>query len=742
MERVLTIFDPQENLNMLPAYKGLLAGKLGGRVTNAKYVSAYEAAIDAKNIGARKVVTNSPSLLKNLLGLMDVDNAPKISNYEGTIIEKAGVEFLIIPPLSQLFTMNTGKFIMSRYLSKFWDQANWMKLPQFKWELFDFSMRRIILDELDSASFVSMDIETKKEDLAITCLGITLLFFNENKTSVSHKTYVIPFNDMNNILFAREAAAHPVAKIFQNGKYDISYLLRYNIPVASYYYDTINLFHCMYSELPKDLGFLGAWALRNFQFWKNEKSSQDLMVYYGYNAKDAFSTAFIFLSLVREMPPYAISNYKQEFPTVIPCILAEATGIKWDIAAVKALGKTLEEENKEATKKLGIMVGNTNFNPGSSQQVVKLLNILGCPDIKSSQEKYLAKAATRHPLNGKIFNSIISLRKLRKMHDTYTQPEKALSGRILYALNPHGTDTGRLASKESHFWCGLQIQNVPRDTKKVSFKSTFISDPDFYLAEADGEQAEARTSAYISGDLELIKAVEGDWDYHGLNASKFFGVPYEEIIGPNGEQLNKELRDLSKRTNHGANYNMGPAVMLETMGIPNVVRAKKLLGLPTSWSLLKVCEYLLQRFTETYPTLRKDYYKKVIDDVENVGFLVGATGWTRRCFGHPKSNKLDLNSYVAHNPQSLNAMIMNKAWVNVFNEVYVPNPQNFKLLAQIHDSIFFQYRKGHEHLAYAVKKAMEIPVEVKDIFGISRTLVVPIALKGEGTRWNELQTMK
>jgi hypothetical protein len=42
----------------------------------------------------------------------------------------------------------------------------------------------------------------------------------------------------------------------------------------------------------------------------------------------------------------------------------------------------------------------------------------------------------------------------------------------------------------------------------------------------------------------------------------------------------KDLRDLSKRTNHGANYNMGGSVMLDTMGPKRVAQAKLVLKLP------------------------------------------------------------------------------------------------------------------------------------------------------------------
>jgi hypothetical protein len=65
----------------------------------------------------------------------------------------------------------------------------------------------------------------------------------------------------------------------------------------------------------------------------------------------------------------------------------------------------------------------------------------------------------------------------------------------------------------------------------------------------------------------------------------------------------------------------------------------------------------------------------------------------------------------------------------VFTEVAMPNVGNFKLGPQIHDSIFFQFRKGFLHLAHEVKRCMEIKVHIKSIDGVYREFTVPGDLK-------------
>lgn len=744
----------------LPAIKPLLVGRANVRVSNIEPATVMEVVLRAKEVGATCVVTTSEKLLRLLLGLPE-DSKKKVSlaDFAGSLFRKFGCEFLIVPPLEHLYTVNYGRHVYERYLKKFLKPEEFIKLPDFEsqWEIFHPSQQERLLREAGAATFLSFDIETKQEvegvgERVISCLGYTWVRIDTVSRVFTVGTCVIPFDDIAGVFFARRVLALPQPKVAQNGKYDIAYLLRYRTPVTNYAFDTINLFHSWYCELPKDLAFITTYLLREWVFWKDEGKSGDLYEYYRYNAKDCFATAMSLLTLMQELPQYALQNFLLEFPVVFPCILAEATGVRADRDQLLVVRNQVETSfNKELTT-LRKMVNNPLFNPGSPQQVVKLFELLGCGDIKSSGKIQMDKVANRHPLNKRIIVSIKTYRENRKLFGTYTEEEKLWNGRVYYAINPHGTDTGRNASKESHFWCGLQIQNIPRDRKDVQIKSYFVSDPGFFLGESDLEQAEARDTAYLSGDLKLIEAVDDvTKDYHGTNASKFFAVPYEAIVKSFfdeeqqcwvHETLDKELRDLAKRTNHGANYNMGPGVMLDTMGIENVLKAKKKLGLPTHWTLVRVCQYLLDQFSETYNIVKGPWYEKVKNDIRISRMLVGPTGWTRVCFGNPDKNKRDLNSYVAHPPQSLNAMVLNQAFVKVFYNVWLPNPHDFKLHAQIHDSIFFSYRIGQVHLAKQVKKLMEIPVKVRDTFGIERTLLVPAALKGEGTRWSELKDIK
>lgn len=705
-----------------------------------------------------RVVSTNTTILSKLLAIRgnEKDN-PSLDNYAGSLFQYKNLEIVFVNPLAQLFSVPYGRFVCERYISKVISPQTWHEASQFSWTLFTPDKAESIFSELANAYAIAVDIETFKLNLAIRCVGYTAVFVSSSG-NITTKSFVIPLDTEWALVWIRKINWLPVPKITQNGKYDVNYLLRYNAPLHSWYWDTAHLMHSWYPELPKDLAFLNAFFLRSVVYWKDLAETKDLHEYYKYNALDTWATANVWISQMLSAPSFARKNYFLEFPLVFPAVLSELTGLQRDESKLVDARKDVDAKEAESLNSLRNCIDVPQFNPGSWQQVGKLLKVLGCADITSTNEKDLNKAAYRHPLNRFLIDKILDIRGLRKLATTYLRLDsdakkngeggkKEYRGYILYALNPHGTDTGRLASREHHFWCGLQIQNIPRG-KEV--KQTLRAPDGFFLAECDLEQAESRDTAHIAGDQSLIAAVSGTRDFHSINASAFFGVPYDSIYDDTaGKTKDKKLRDLAKRVNHGANYNMGPSVLVDTMGLEKIWEAKKLLGLHNLFDPVKIAEYLLERFHTTYPSLKQKYYVSVINEVGTTGKITSRAfhhtrfneahydsrkwieegDWTRLCFGKPDKNKSDLNAYVAHGPQSLNARTLNEAYMNVFYEVALPFAESFRLHAQIHDSILFSYRKGSESLAERVRECMEIPVTVRDVSGTYRKFTVPAALK-------------
>lgn len=686
------------------------------------------------------VLTSSLPLLQKLLGSSaKISQAEaSINNYAGSYFVDKEIPFVIMRPLAQLLTVPYGKFLAKRFISKLEAPESWAKTSEFNWRILTPSNIEEWYEKLKGAYLIAVDIETARDPLRITCIGYTGVFKDGTSASM-----VLPLDSMFSVTWMRKFNDLPAAKIFQNGKYDNAYLTAWNAPIRNWLWDTANLFHSWYSELPKDLGFLNSFLVLKAAYWKDLSKTDDLHEYYKYNALDTWATANAMLALVSEMPEWAKNNYMNEFPLNFPCHLSEMTGMKRDLNELKIAGQEQDKIIQDNCSSLDQMLGMTGFNTNSYKQKQSLLVILGCKDIKGTDEKALKKAGTRHPLNARIMSQITKVQKARKLRSTYLTEDtksKEYHGRILYSLNPHGTDTSRLASTEHHFWCGLQYQNIPRGR---SVKRTLIADDGFLIAEVDLEQAESRDTAYIAGDTDLIDAVTGTNDFHSVNASSFFGVPYDSIYSNElRKTIDSDLRDLAKKVNHGANYNMGANVMVETMGEDYVYKAGRLLKLPIFWSAVQICEFLLSAFHTKYPRLSSIYYPGIVSDIvttqmlsskatHEVQYQASSLGLTRYCFGDPVKNKRNKNAYIAHPPQSLNAMTLNKAYMTVFYEIalHPEHKHNFRLLCQIHDSILFQFRIGHSYLAEEVKKRMEIPVTVRGYDNVTRTFTVPAAIK-------------
>lgn len=726
-----------------------------------------ELAAVAKAKNATGIITTSQPLLQRLVDASGAKKKVSIDNYAGSLFKVPNhpqLELVILNPLEQLVTVPYGKFLATRYISKLVAPEKWITPTTFTWSLFDEAKFQDTYARFQEAVAIAIDIETFSTPPSIRCVGYTALFYSAGNIWTS-ESLVIPCDAMFNLACIRSLNDLPAAKIFQNGKYDISYLQAYNAAPINYLWDTAEFFHSWYSELPKDLASLNSFFVRESMYWKDLADTSDLHQYYLYNAKDTWATANVFLAWMAEAPDWARHNYANTFPLQFPCHLSEMTGIARDMDELAIVNAEQKEIIAKHSASLDKMLGTKNFNVNSQPQMKAFMKIIGCADIESTKEQELKKAAFRHPLNARLIDHILEIRGARKLVSTYVTEGKEFHGhlgqhkgnkrgRILYSLNPHGTDTGRLASKEHHFWCGLQIQNIPRG---ITVKRTLIADDGFVIAEADLEQAESRDTAHIAGDESLIAATGGSKDFHSLNASAFFGLSYDSIYSDElHKTINKAIRDLAKRVNHGANYNMGPDVLIDTMGIRAILEAKRLLKLPKFWTLRQVAEYLLGAFHKTYPLISKTYYPGVVAEIlttrmltskakHHVEYQASDRGLVRYCFGSPEKNKRHLNAYVAHPPQSLNAMTLNRAYMKVFYEIAL-HPDyigKFKLLAQIHDSILFQYRKGEEHLAGKVAHCMQIAVAVTGYDNKLRTFTVPAAVKDgknhNSKRWSDTE---
>lgn len=259
----------------------------------------------------------------------------------------------------------------------------------------------------------------------------------------------------------------------------------------------------------------------------------------------------------------------------------------------------------------------TGFNPGSYRQVQHYVyDVLGAKDPRigfkkdankrrirverGTDEKNLVAVGEQHPILYAITSRILKYKEMQKAIGTYFDFTQR-NGRLLYTINPFGTDTGRMSARKSSFWCGTQIQNIPHYAK-----SMLIADPGFILCEPDNSQSEARCTAYLAKETELIRALETPGkDFYKSLGTLFFGIPYEEVT--------TEFRNLVlKKIVHGTNYMMGAETFIQNAGIDNLMFAAGVLGikigpLPGQMTMKAFATMLLEKYHNPFQRIRKWY---------------------------------------------------------------------------------------------------------------------------------------
>lgn len=717
--------------NFLP-----IEGKHHGTILkNVDFIAEIEEA--AANYSS--IITTDSRIASKLLGIKvkaggEDGQGATINDYAGSLIKlPSGKEVVIINPLNHLVTTDTGEFLLKRYISKVVAPEKWWKTTGFSWGVADTpSKLEEMLAHCATANYLALDIETGGEG-KINVLGVCAIHLVGGVWETF--SYVIPSTNELCVDYWAKVCALPQPKIFQNGLFDTTHLLSWGIPVTNWLWDTLGLFHSWYSELPKRLDFIASFLLRDAVYWKDEGKSSNLEEYYRYNAKDTWVTANAFLAWFKEAPAWARQNYRIKFPEVFPCLQCNMEGLEVDIEAKTkmALDQTtiLDRELQNVRESLGY----PDFNPSSPKQVLQLLHLIGVKSATDSSEKTLLKAAKTNPLASYFVGKILEVRGAKKLLSTYIDAP-LIGNRFLYSLNPFGTDTGRMASKKSNLYFmkgsvfkgyGQQIQNLPEYAKKM-----LKADKGFLLCEIDKKSSESYCTAALSQDPKLWEVVHTAPDFHCYNTSLFTGIPFEELYdATTGKVLQKDLRTLFKRVNHGYNYNMGNEVLIETMGIENIWKAKYLLlegfkkyNNPEKYAELFSCvtaqgvaQFLLRLIDAVYPYIKQKWYPEIIREIVATKKLTNPSGWTRFCFGHPESNKLALNAYAAHGAQHLSVAMVNVSFIEIWKEM---QSEDFQLKAQIHDSIFFQYRIGREDLVWEAEKRMQVKVVVH-----GKELVIP-----------------
>lgn len=710
----------------------------------------------AKNASCDGILLCNAATLRNLVP----GKNPTLDQYRGSRLNYS-IPVIVCNSLAHINTVNHGSWLLEKDLSKFAYARK--PSPGFTFTALDHEVKFAgAYQNLSKAVLIAFDVETDKvypegcdedsiqgPDSIITCCSWTGLM-----PSGELLTYVLPLVDFGVDHWKTDAEYAealklmqkindlPIPKVMQNGLYDAVHTIRYRAAPRNWCLDTMAMAHSEYSELPKSLDFIASYTLSDYKQWKTESEEaskvKDIQRYWAYNGQDTWYTLRICVEQLKKMPAYARRNFADKFKLVYPALYCAFEGWLIDNEVREKLQAEQQIILNRSLERLRIMFADPNFNPGSWQQVQHYIyKVFGAkhPKLGTSKsgtdEKNLNAVAEQHPLLAMICTEILDYRGAQKAIGTYFTFQQ-LQSRLLYAINPFGTETERMACQASSLWVGTQVQNVPQYAKPM-----LVADPGFEAAEIDNSQSEARCTAYCAEEEALIAALEAKGkDFYKQLGTLFFQIPYEEVTP---FFRNKVL----KKINHGTNYmmagktfieNIGAKILYETAGqigikIVQVKRAGK--NNAHEMTLLGFATHLLELYHVPFAKVRV-WYKKIKDEVATTHMLKSPLGHVRYFFGDITKQHKILRSAVAHQPQNLSVTILNKGFYKIYKQLVLPSKGRFRLKAQVHDSVVAQYPAGERHIW--VPKMMELmdnPVEVH-----GRILRIPLDAKC-GPCWAE-----
>ena len=692
----------------------------------------------------------------------------------GSVYYWQGIPVLIIDEVRKIRSTTQGEWILKQDLAKLkrWINGTQRHQPKFSYTVCE-SIEDLekLQDAADNSKLIGTDIETSGngKNCLITCSGYTCW----EKLGKIH-TYVIPFVDTTKkdgcfwrdpgdefiaMKTMKSVHATPAKKVLQNGSYDSAHVLTYHMPYKNYCLDTLHMFHAIWAESPKKLDFIASICLDFYRYWKDEskedekndkqktrvpQTAEGLKAYWRYNALDCYYTTMctIYLTQLLTHPSlaWAKTNYVKEIRQQLgPCLAGSMRGVKWNKEIQQNFEMNLTMESMQAHDDLKLMVADPDFNPNATPQVKKLVyGMLQAKELprkgQSTDQTILKLVQTQHPLTRRIIEQLWKVKKPKNNASKY-RAETMLNGRFYYKISAAGTETGRQATKQSDFWKGSNVQNIP-EPMRIAYEA----DPGYFLFDFDYSQSDAYFTAFESEDTRYMKTMLSPKDTHCIHAEHFFKIDYEKLVAA---KKNHEdwcahkvtgVRSVTKRVVYGANYMMSAYTLFITMGQEAVIAAGIQLGYKDagSWSLEQLvflCSKMIDAYFEFYPVLQPWLVEEITKAVAKGNLVTCFGGTTRLFFGDLNKDKAAQRELAAFFGQGGTAGNINGFLDDFFfrDKMFrqlsggIHDSSDIMFLFQVHDSVVGQVRQDKLHLLGQLAVQME-----RDCTIHNRTFKVPV----------------
>lgn len=514
-----------------------------------------------------------------------------------------------------------------------------------------------------------------------------------------------------------------IAKVCQNGKYDINVLARYGINVQGVRFDTMLESYVLNSTVTRHnmddlaLRYLNRSTIR-FEDVAGKGAKQltfnqiSLDVAGPYAAEDAEITLCLHNRLIKELqdiPPLREVLDNIEMPLMPVLARIERYGALVDAHLLGVQSLELAAKLTELERQTFEIAGE-EFNLASPKQLgVVLYEKLGLPVLSktakgqpSTAEAVLSELAEQgHELPV----LLMEYRSLSKLKSTYTDrlPEQInpLTGRIHTSYHQAVTATGRLSSSDPN------LQNIPiRTAEGRRIRQAFVAPKGYKLLAADYSQIELRIMAHLAQDPGLLDAFRHDRDVHKATASEVFGVPLDEVTN--------DQRRSAKAINFGLIYGMSAHGLAKQIGCDR-----------------GQAKMYMDRYFARYPG--------VLDYMERTRTQASEQGYVETLFGRrlylPEINAKNAAIRKGAERTAINAPmqgsaadIIKRAMITV-DQWLADSGLDARVILQVHDELVLEVRED---------QVDELRAGLLPLMSAGATLDVPLIVEaGVGDNWDQ-----
>jgi len=511
-----------------------------------------------------------------------------------------------------------------------------------------------------------------------------------------------------------------LAKVAQNGKYDMTVLAEHGVNVENLSFDTMIAAYLLGEkslglkalafgklgiEMTPITELIGSGAKQICMSQVEVSTTKD------YACADADMTGRLAEMFDAELHKQGLWQLfsEVEMPLVPVLVTMERNGVALDSELLRQMSHRLGKRLLELEKEIYDNVGH-RFNINSPQQLGPVLfDELKLPPARKTKSGYSTGASVLEELRGAhpIIELILEYRQLSKLKSTYIDALPGLinpkTGRLHTSFNQTRTATGRLSSSEPN------LQNIPvRSEQGREIRQAFIAPPGCILLSADYSQIDLRVLAHLSQDPALLETFHQDGDIHAATAARLFAVAEGEVT--------PDMRRLAKTVNFGVIYGMS------SYGLEQATELSR-----------EEAEQFITSYFEKYPqiklylesTKRKarelGYVETVLDRRRAIPEILSQNRQLRE-----SAERMAINMPV----QGTSADIIKVAMVKLDGEM-AKRKLKSKLLIQVHDELIFEVpEKELDEISKLVPQIMSTALEL--------TVTLKVDIK-TGKNWGQME---